>query len=150
MTMDQQSGLDRREQKQRRIGVSLRARISTIEPEIDLETGQPFFRTSEERCLNVSGGGAMITADELVPPGHRLMLELMLPSGESIQTIARVAWTRARLARPGGGESPGFGVEFMGGSARDFVTLERFIQRQLRRSAGPAPGSVHAGSARPF
>ena len=67
-----------RQQRHRRASVRLTVRISTIDPEIDEETGKPYFRTSEELCQNLSRGGAFLMTDETLSPGRRLLVELVL------------------------------------------------------------------------
>ena len=119
-----------------RIAVRLRARISTIDPETDPFTGRPFFRTCDETCANVSRGGAFVAMHETIPPGRRLLMELEMPGGRQVQTVGRVAWTRASLGEdsPAGKRAErGIGIEFLGGPRDELVALERFIARSIRR-----------------
>jgi Tfp pilus assembly protein PilZ len=128
---------NRRQQRHQRVNVQLPVRISTIDAEIDRETGKPYFRTSEETCANVSRGGAFVATPEPVAPGRRVLLEIDLPSGDSIQTIARVAWSRVQLAEGGTDEKVGIGVEFLGGSPEHLAALERYVSRTARASRRP-------------
>ena len=119
-----------------RLPVRLRVKISTIDPETDPWTGKTFFRTSEETCANVSRGGAFVLTEETITPGQRLLLELEVPGGESVQAIGRVAWSQTRLSaeEPAGSTNlAGVGVEFLGGPRDQRLRLERFLARSARR-----------------
>jgi Tfp pilus assembly protein PilZ len=136
----------RREQRYPRINVRLPAFISTIDAEADPETGQPFFRTSEEICANLSHGGAFILTTDAVAPGRRLLVELDIPGGPRVQTIGRVAWTKCEISSPDTAVPLGIGIEFLGGSQEHTAAIERFVKRAGRRSqpsdvptTGPAP-----------
>jgi hypothetical protein len=119
------SPADRR--RHRRVPIDVPIRISTIDPEIDPWTGRPFFRAWEERCENLSRGGALVRTREPLAPGRRVLLELDLPDGPSFEAIARVAWTQT------GGEVPqleyeyGLGIEFLGGVPEHMARLEKFL-----------------------
>ena len=131
-----------RQQRHRRALAHLPVRISTIDAEIDPETGRPFFWMSEELCRDVSRGGAFVTTQEPVSPGRRLLLEVDLPDGQTVQAVGRVAWSRVRLAGEGEDTHAGIGVEFLGGSAQDLDALERFVRRlQPRPRLQPAPAT---------
>lgn len=120
-----------------RISVQLRARISTIDPETDPFTGKPFFRSCDETCANVSRSGAFVSMREAIPPGRRLLVELEIPGGQSIQAVARVAWARTTLsseAPAGEGAASGIGIQFLGGPRDELQALERFVSRSIRRN----------------
>ena len=137
-----------RQQRHRRAAAHLPVRISTIDSEIDPETGRPFFWMSEEVCRDVSRGGAFVITHEPVSPGRRLLVELDLPDGQTVQAVGRVAWSRVRLATEGEECHAGIGVEFLGGSKDDLDALERFVRRaRPRPRSQPAPAS--GPSARP-
>ena len=129
------------EQRYRRVEVNVGVRISTIDPETDPETGAPYFRTSEETCANVSRGGAYVETSERVSPGRRLLVELELPSGEPVQTVGRVAWTRAQIRGADGAERTGVGIEFLDASSDELRRLEEFID-------GVAPSQPGGSSTR--
>lgn len=135
-----------------RISVRMRVRISTIDPETDPWTGKTYFRTSEETCANVSRGGAFVETREMIAPGSRLLLELELPGGHSVQAMGRVAWTKARLSHdPPAGKNAqsGIGVEFLGGPPGQRLALERFLARSTRRQRlANDPASFSAPTAR--
>jgi Tfp pilus assembly protein PilZ len=132
-------------QKHRRLNVRLPARISTIDSERDPQSGRTCFRTSDETCHNVSRGGAFVMTEEPVRPGSRLLVELELPSGDSVQTIARVAWSRARLSMQDVESQSGVGIEFLGGAPEQLSALDRYLSSALRRTR-PAVGEAPLAS----
>jgi hypothetical protein len=121
-------------QKFRRLNVRLAARISTLDSERDPQTGRPYFRSSNEICQNVSRGGAFVMTEEPVRPGSRLLVEFDLPGGDIVQTIARVAWSRARLSMHETESQSGVGIEFLGGAPEHLSALERYISTALHRT----------------
>jgi hypothetical protein len=118
--------LDRR--RHERVAIDAPIRLSTIDPEIDPWTGRPFFRAWEERCANLSRGGALVHSREVLAPGRRLLLEVDLPGGPSFEAIARVAWSRPDCAEPHGAVC-GLGIEFLGGVPDHLARLETFLTR---------------------
>ncbi len=135
--MPEPSVQERRQQRHRRMTVHLPVRISTIDPEIDRVTGKPYFRSSDETCHNVSRGGVFVRSPEPVSPGRRLLVELDIPDGPKVQTIGRVAWSRAQLSGSAGESESGFGIEFLGGSPQHLSALERYISRTVQRPSRP-------------
>jgi Tfp pilus assembly protein PilZ len=124
-------GLNQR--RHTRVPIRMAVRISTIDPELDPETGKPYFRTSEETCANVSRGGAFVVTPEPIAPGRRLLLELEMPEGRTVQTIGRVAWVKITMSPPGKKPAAGIGVEFLGGSPEQLSALETFLSKASRR-----------------
>ncbi|HTY19804.1 MAG TPA: PilZ domain-containing protein [Myxococcota bacterium] len=124
----------RNRRRHRRVGIEASIRLSTIDPEIDPWTGRPFFRVCEERCADLSRGGARVCTREPLAPGRRLLLEMELPGGTMFEAIGRVAWSR--LDRPGAGSSGGdgsgygIGVEFLGGTPDHLARLEGFLAQR--------------------
>lgn len=133
-------------QKHRRVDVRLPVRISTIDSEKDPHSGRAYFRSSDEVCRNVSRGGVFVITEEPMRPGSRILLELELPGGASVQTIGRVAWSRARLAVREVETQSGIGVEFLGGTPEHLSALERYLSSALRRSRPAAADSATAAS----
>jgi hypothetical protein len=132
---------DRIEQRRHpRLHVDAPIRISTIDPEVDPWTGRPFFRTCAERVADVSRGGARIQTHEPLAPGRRLLLEIDLPGGPTVEAIARVAWARLEGPSSSGAQAPlyGLGLEFLGGTPEHLARLNSFLQR---------PQSAHASAA---
>lgn len=131
-------------QRHQRLAVRLPIRISTIDSELDPETGKRYYRASDEICQNVSRGGAFVMTREPVRPGSRVLLELELPGEESIQTIGRVAWSRVQLTSDEAETHCGIGVEFLGSSPEHLSALERYINRATRRSRASGAEPVTA------
>jgi len=120
-----------------RISSEIPARISTIEPEQDPWTGRPFFRASQEHCLNLSRGGAFIRTTEPLAPGRRLLIELHLPDGTHLEAIGKVAWTKTVMSPRGRDAEGGIGIEFLGGAATEFTALADYIEKNAE-STSPA------------
>jgi uncharacterized protein (TIGR02266 family) len=125
--------------RHKRLEIRVPVRISTIEPERDPWTGRPFFRATHETSANLSRGGAFVQTAEPLRPGRRVLLEIELPDGRPVETLARVAWTRRELA-PGAPAGAGIGLEFLGGAADQLASLESFVAAHegAARSAAPA------------
>ena len=128
MRMDQSQSKMRRHP---RIAAAIAVRISTLAPERDPWTGRPFFRASQETCANVSRGGAFVRTEEPLTPGRRILLELNLPNGDSLEAIGRIAWTKRVVGPRERDTDAGVGIEFLGGAAEQFDALEQFIGKNL-------------------
>jgi hypothetical protein len=120
------------ERRHPRVDVRMNIRISTIDPELDPGSGKPYFRTSEETCANVSRGGAFVLTLDPMEPGRRLLVEMEIPGGPSLQAIGRVAWAKAEISS-NGDRTSGIGVEFLGGSPEQLGALDDYISRMDRR-----------------
>ncbi len=123
--------------RHQRISSEIPARISTIEPERDPWTGRPFFRASQEHCLNLSRGGAFVRTTEPLAPGRRLLIELHLPDGTHLEAIGKVAWTKTVMSTRERNAEGGIGIEFLGGAATEFAALEHYIKKK-EESTSPA------------
>ena len=86
---------------------------------------------------SISRGGLFVRTHETIGPGRRVLVEVALPGGESIEAIGRVAWTRDR-PRDDGTDS-GIGLQFVGAGADAITRLERFL-----RTRGDADASASA------
>ncbi|MBW2272453.1 MAG: PilZ domain-containing protein [Deltaproteobacteria bacterium] len=106
-------------------------RLSTVDPETDSQ-GKAFFRSSEERCFDISRGGTFVMTSDPIEPGLRVLLELDIPGGSTVQTLARVVW---KTVEAGGSRPAGIGVEFLGGRTGQFGELEKHLARARRWSA---------------
>ncbi len=115
--------------RHQRISSEIPARISTIEPERDPWTGRPFFRASQEHCVNVSTGGAFVRTTEPLAPGRRLLIELHLPDGTHLEAIGKVAWTKTVMSPRERDAEGGIGIEFLGGAASEFAALAHYIKK---------------------
>lgn len=118
-----------------RVQASIPVRISTIEPDLDPWTGRRYFRASQERCANLSRGGAFVRTTELLDPGKRVLLEMQLPNGSQVETVGRVAWTRRTLS-PHGDPDSGVGIEFLGGATEELLALETYLERDVSEDRG--------------
>ncbi len=134
-------------QRHPRIATSVPIRISTVDPEIDPNTGKAFFRSAEETTANLSCGGAYLRSWEPLEAGRRVIVAIDLPTGEELQLTGRVVWTRRELRPPGSRsfEAPGYGVEFSDNSKQDLDRLDRFLggldPAASRRVTGTATAS---------
>jgi Tfp pilus assembly protein PilZ len=129
------AGIARAKQVNKRLNVRIPVRISTIDPETDPRTGKLFFSTFDEFSANISRGGAFITTPEPIDPGCRVLVEIDIPNGSSIQAIGRVVWKR--IAKPGADSSvpqrPGIGIQFTSGRPDLLNELDRYINLAVRR-----------------
>lgn len=75
------------EQLYPRVSASVEVRVSTIDPEIDPNTGKYFFRSAEETTANLSTGGAFVRSWEPLEAGRRVLVEFSLPNGDRLQLI---------------------------------------------------------------
>ena len=123
------------ERQHRRIPIRVPVRVSTIDPETDPRTGRPYFRATREYCANLSRGGAFILTNDPLSPGHRVLVEIHVPDGQPIETIGRVAWSKAVLGARGNPEECGVGVEFLG-SLDGLDALEEYLDEPPAPVAG--------------
>ena len=116
-----------------RIDLRARVQVSSIDPERDPRTGATSYRDTDELCGTLSRGGAFIHSADPPAPGRRLLLQLHLPGGESVEAVARVAWTRVPL---GATREGGIGVEFVAASGEAQGVIDRFLA-SARATAAP-------------
>ncbi len=109
-----------------RVDLRARVQLTSIDPERDPATGVPTLWESDELCETLSVGGAFIRTSDPPAKGRRILLQIHLPSGESVETAGRVAWTRVPL---GGARESGVGIEFVPGDGEARGTLERFLSQ---------------------
>ena len=115
-----------------RANVSLQARISTISPQTDPTTGRAYYRASDETCENVSKNGAFVMTLEPIREGQEVLLEIDLPGGHEVSTLGRVCWSRSRLPSASDPRHPGFGVEFLSGSRKNYDLFERYVEKAIQ------------------
>lgn len=120
-----------------RISLNLPVHISSIDPERDHRTGRPYFRASRELCANVSPGGAYLRTADPLSPGRRVLIELPLPGGRSVEAVGRVAWSRT-VVSPRGLVESGCGIEFVGATGEAHAFLSELVERGP--TEGVAPG----------
>lgn len=136
-------------QRSPRIAMAVPIRVSTIDPEMDPNTGKPFFRCAEETTANLSRGGAYLQSWEPLDVGRRVIVSIDLASGQELQLAGRVVWTRREIRpeRTRHIEAPGYGVEFFGASNRELIDLARLIDSlspASRPQVSPARSAVTA------
>ncbi|MDE0887069.1 MAG: PilZ domain-containing protein [Myxococcota bacterium] len=137
MTEGSAQGTEPRRRQDARAMVTLPARISTVSPQTDPATGRPYFRASSETCENVSRTGAFVMTLEPIREGQQLLIEIDLPSGHEVSTLGRVCWSRAKLPSDRDPRHPGFGVEFLSGSRKNYDVFERYVEETIQEK-GPA------------
>ena len=121
---------DSQRRRYARVRADIPVRISTIEPDLDPLTGRRYFRASQERCANLSRGGLFVETHELLDPGRRVLIELSLPDGASVEAIGRVAWTQYAMRNESSKDLDcGVGIEFVGGASEQLSALEEFVNR---------------------
>ena len=98
-------------------------RISTIDPELDPESGRFFFRTSHETSADFSLGGLSLRTQDPMRTGRRVLIEVDGPDGGAIEAVGRIAWVRVDPRNRGEGWI-GVGVEFLGGQTHALSKLD--------------------------
>jgi len=117
---------DGRNRRFERVDLRARVQLTSLDPERDPGTGFPTLWESDELCETLSLGGAFIRTVDPPARGRRVLLQIQLPGGESVETIGRVAWTRVPLR---GAREAGVGVEFVAPDGDAQRTLSRFLAR---------------------
>ena len=98
-------------------------RISTIDPELDPESGRFFFRTSHETSVDFSLGGLALRTQDPMRTGRRVLVEVDNPDGGAVEAVGRIAWVRVDPRNRGEGWI-GVGVEFLGGQSGALAQLD--------------------------
>ena len=124
---------DARNRRFKRIDLRARVQLTSLDPERDPLTGVPTLWESDELCETISVGGAFIHTLDPPAKGQRLLLQIHLPSGESIETVGRVAWARVPLDDA---RRAGVGVEFVAPSGDAHGALQRLLQNARATSDG--------------
>lgn len=126
-------------QKFPRQATCVAVRVSTVDPEIDPDSGEAFFRTTEATTANLSRGGAFVHSWEPLAAGRRVIVALDLPIGGELALVGRVVWTRRKLTPRAGApvEAPGYGIEFVGGSRADQAAIQRILDEAPAESSAP-------------
>ncbi len=123
---------ERKRRQHPRATVTLSARISTVSPQTDPSTGKAYFRASSEMCENVSRTGVFVMTLEPILEGQQLLVEIDLPSGHEVSTLGRVCWSRAKLPSNRDPRQPGFGVEFLDSSRKNYDLFERYVEEVIQ------------------
>jgi Tfp pilus assembly protein PilZ len=116
-------------QKFPRLATCVPVRVSTVDPEIDPDSGASFFRSSAATTGNLSRGGVFVHSWEPLAAGRRVIVALDLPAGGELQMVGQVVWTRRKLTPRIGEpvEAPGYGIEFAGGSRAEQAAIQQIL-----------------------
>ena len=132
----------------RRVRTALPIRVTTLDPELDQVTGEAFCRLVEETTADLSLGGAFVRSWEPLEAGHRLIVDIDLPGGETLELHARVAWTQLQVRdlTDGAGpiEQPGYGIQFLPSNPTGLQQL----RDHLAQTAQPLPTATVAPAAK--
>jgi Tfp pilus assembly protein PilZ len=112
-----------------RVDLRARVQLTSIDPERDRDTGIPTLWDSEELCDSISEGGLFIRTADPPSTGRRVLLQIHLPGGGSVETVGRVAWTRLSVDGPC---EAGVGVEFVAAAGNAKRALAAFLSRARR------------------
>lgn len=117
------------QQKFPRQATCVAVRISTVDPEVDPDSGEPFFRSTEATTANLSRGGVFVHSWEPLSAGRRVIVALDLPSGGELTLFGNVVWTRRRLEsrKEGALEAPGYGIEFVGVTRAEQAAVQQIL-----------------------
>ncbi|MEZ4280396.1 MAG: PilZ domain-containing protein [Myxococcota bacterium] len=126
-------------------------RISTVDPEIDPDSGEAFFRSTEATTANLSRGGMFVHSWEPLAAGRRVIVVLDLPAGGELQIVGRVVWTRRQLTSRAGAsvESPGYGIEFDGSNRAEQAAVQQILDAAGTDAPAPVPAAAQAAPASP-
>jgi hypothetical protein len=86
------SSLPIESRRSRRKNVGLSARITALDPELDLDTGDRTYSVMTARTCDVSDGGLALLSSVAIARGSRVVVELDLPDGRVLAMNARVVW----------------------------------------------------------
>jgi Tfp pilus assembly protein PilZ len=120
--------------------------ISTLDPEVDPDSGVPFFRSTEATTANLSRGGVFVHSWEPLSAGRRVIVALDLPSGGELQLVGRVVWTRRQLQSRAGSaaEAPGYGIQFDGVSRAEQAAIQQILD-----AASDSPAAAPTAASTP-
>ena len=136
------SAQPRRPQLYQRRSVRVPVRVSGIDAEIDPATGGPCFLSVEESTSNLSEGGVFLPSDITMTPGRRVLVEIDLPDGTTVQALGAVAWRRHPAQARSGDRPAGMGIEFIGIRHHFARALHAFLEsvEKTRRRRQPPTG----------
>lgn len=75
-----------------RMRIALPARVASVDPDRNPRTGDTAFRFFEASTVDISDGGLAISAFEDLGSGRRVMIEISLPDGSSVELSGRIVW----------------------------------------------------------
>ncbi len=132
----------RKVQAHARRGLRWPVRVAAIDPEIDPESGLPCYTNFEESSGNLSEGGVFVAMDDTLTPGRRVLVEVDLPGGETVQAVGAVVWRRVSQAARSSERPAGVGIEFTGMARSSARALADALEHRRPRRK---PGSSRPG-----
>lgn len=128
-----------------RHGLRWPVRVSSIEPEIDPESALPCHVSIEVPASNLSEGGVFVPTEDTITPGRRVLVEVDLPSGDTVQALGAVVWRRPAHAARAGDRPAGMGIEFTGIARTSALALADALEsiRRPRKRARRRDAHVH-------
>jgi hypothetical protein len=76
-----------------RVAAQLKARVSTLDPTEETRGGPHYYMLLSAVTMDVADGGLGLQADDCMARGQRVVVELELSNGESVECKGRVAWS---------------------------------------------------------
>lgn len=122
----------RRAQAHARHGLRWPVRVSSIEPEIDPVSALPCYISIEASSVNLSEGGVFVPTEDTLTPGRRVLVEIDLPSGSTVQALGAVSWRRLAHAARSGDRPAGIGIEFTGIARTSALALAEALEKRTR------------------
>ena len=125
--------------------------VSTVDPEVDPDTGVPFYRATEASTANLSRGGVFVHSWEPLAAGRRVIVALELPTGGEIQLVGQVVWTRRKLTPRAGRpvEAPGYGIEFVSQSRAEEAAIQQILDATGPDATPSAPPAAASSTSTP-
>ncbi len=75
-----------------RTRIAIPARVATVDPDRDPRTGAAVFRIFDALTLDISDGGLSLSALEDLGSSRRVLVELELSDGHSVELAGRIVW----------------------------------------------------------
>ena len=75
-----------------RTRIALPARVASVDPDRNPRTGTPVFRIFDALTIDISDGGLAFSSLEDLGSGRRVLVELELPDGGSVELAGRIVW----------------------------------------------------------
>jgi len=75
-----------------RTRIALPVRVASVDPDRNPRTGAAHFRTFRAETVDISDGGLSLRALEDLGSGRRVLVEIELQGGQSIELAGRIVW----------------------------------------------------------
>ncbi len=129
---------DRR--RSRRVPVSVRAGVSSIDPVRDRHTGALYYDVSErEELLEISRRGLRLRMERAPDDGSRLLLRMRPTGHDEIDLVVRTRWSHVEYVRGecGARATTLVGLEIIGGPGASLDAFERWLASSSRPPRAP-------------